>query len=579
MASLGVSAVKRRLASAASVTRHEGATAFFHAVSHQSPRQLSPRFLQSSRRCSADANAVEVGKSSRKRSKARRSTTQRPLSSWDDFEPFDSFGDIDSSSSAPSDNGPRVSLRDDRDNSSRRLSFSSQRRDGSRNNDRSRPGGRYQDFDKSRRFRNENAAPRDGHRRPDFQPRHGQDSGRNLDRRRFDNNPRAATNPRPWQQPGRTGDAVKPAGRIDMRALDEAGFVHLYGMSSVLNALRANRRQFVDQIDIRNGESESSDLIFLDPGDGVDEEFSDAYSKAPEIKAEAQLRPYLFCQEQPSGGERSADKSNQALQIRMLATQRGIPVAHVDKGVLNTLSGNRPHQGFVLRCGSLTWEPLSRIPLLSVVDHDSSKDRSSLVSIGPKKLWLVLDEIVDPQNLGALLRTAYFLGGSSKDRPEASSDDTENRQATSQAQIGVIVCAKNSAPPSPVVSTASAGALEVMDVYVTSNLPRLLQSAQLDGFRIIGASSSIPSNDASLFDLSSLPKASVDTGSGVILVLGSEGHGLRTLVAQQCTEFVRIPGGGVPSSSEDPATETGSVDSLNVSVTGGILLWHLLQQT
>jgi 21S rRNA (GM2251-2'-O)-methyltransferase len=505
-------------------------------------------------------------------------TTQKSLSSWDDFEPFDSFGDIDSSSSAPSDNGPRVSLRDDRDNSSRRLSFPSQRRDGSRNNDRNRPSGRYQDFDKSRRFRNENVAPRDGHRRPDFQPRHGQDSGRNLDRRRFDNL-RTGTNPRPWQQPGRTGDVAKPAGRIDMRALDEAGFVHLYGISSVLNALRANRRQFVDKTDIRNGESRvSSDLSFLDSGNEADEELSNAYVTAPEIKAEAQLRPYLFCQEQPSGGERSADKSNQALQIRMLATQRGIPVAHVDKGVLNTLSGNRPHQGFVLRCGSVTWEPLSRIPLPSVVDHDSSKDRSSLVSIGRKKLWLVLDEIVDPQNLGALLRTAFFLGGSSDGSRETSSDDEENRHTTSQTQIGVIVCAKNSAPPSPVVSAASAGALEVMDVHVTSNLPRLLQSAQLDGFRIIGASSSIPSNDASLFDLSSLPKVSVDI-SGVILVLGSEGHGLRTLVAQQCTEFVRIPGGGIPGNSGDPGTDTGCVDSLNVSVTGGILLWHLLQQS
>lgn len=203
-----------------------------------------------------------------------------------------------------------------------------------------------------------------------------------------------------------------------------------------------------------------------------------------------------------------------------LAEERGIPVATVDKGVLNTLSGDRPHQGMVLRCGKLEWEQLNRLP-----------------DDGPK-LWLVLDEVVDPQNLGALLRSAYFLGGE---------------------DVGILVCAKNSAPPSPTVSAASAGALEVLNVYETSNLPRTLAAA--DGYRIVGASASVPREGPELYDLQELPPLDGPT----VLVLGSEGHGLRSLVAKSCTEFVKVP--GVP----------GAVDSLNVSVTGGILLWHFLQ--
>ena len=106
-----------------------------------------------------------------------------------------------------------------------------------------------------------------------------------------------------------------------------------------------------------------------------------------------------------------------------------------------------------------------------------------------------------------------------------------------------------------------------MDVYSTNNLPRTLASAELDGYRVIGASSSVPrdSEDVDLYNLQDLP--ALQNEEPTVLVLGSEGHGLRPLVAKACTEFVRIPGGG----------EDSGVDSLNVSVTGGILLWHLLR--
>lgn len=326
-----------------------------------------------------------------------------------------------------------------------------------------------------------------------------------------------------------------------MNALEGAGFVHLYGLSSVLNALQANRR------DLTTSSERGAELV---GDDEEDDEYSLTDREPP--KPQAQFRPYLFVQERRSSSRRG-QKATDAERVLALAEERNVPVAEVDKGILNSLSGNRPHQGFVLRCGKLDFEPLSRIP----VPDDSEEETPSL--------WLVLDEVVDPQNLGALLRSAYFLG---------------------QSKLGVLVCSKNSAPPTPVVSAASAGALELVTVYSTTNLPRTLNQARDDGFRIVGASSSAPSNSgssefddsedapAALYDLSDLPVSLEEDDRPVLLVLGSEGHGLRTLVAKACTEFVRIPSGGEASSEDEEGGE--GVDSLNVSVTGGILLWQLL---
>lgn len=317
-----------------------------------------------------------------------------------------------------------------------------------------------------------------------------------------------------------------PTKAINMKALEGAGFVHLYGLASCVNALNANRRDFTRPEAL-------IDLATLE-GDDLAHEMEQR-----DRKPEAQFSPWLFVQNQEAyrDSRRSRDKAQSASQVEALAKDLGIPMAQVDKGVLNTLSGNRPHQGYVLRCGKLDFDPITSLT-------------SPAATETKKKLWLCLDEVVDPQNLGALLRSAYFLSAS---------------------DIGVVVCAKNSAPPSPVVSAASAGALEVADVFSTSNLPRLLQAASADGFRILGASSSVPSGnaDAQVYQLQDLP--AVDDEQPTVLVLGSEGHGLRTLVAKACTDFVSIPGG-------DGEAAQG-VDSLNVSVTGGILLWHLLNQS
>lgn len=365
-----------------------------------------------------------------------------------------------------------------------------------------------------------------------------------------------------------------------MNGLEREGFVHLYGLAPVLSALKANKRDFRprvqegdtrgaiigDEIDSFNVEDndEVEQENFDDIDDDDDDDGNDEYNpfsrntRKPETKEvrkpEAQFTPWLILQDRAIGGggsSRSGDKMAAAAEVKRLAEEKGIPIHYSDKGSLNALSGSRPHQGFVLRCGVLEFENIARIPLPDANDPASPN------------LWLVLDEVVDPQNLGALLRSSYFLGGNNNQR------------------MGILVCAKNSAPPSPVVSASSAGALELLEVFSTSSLPRTLSTAREDGFRIIGAASSKPrgldddDDSVGVYDLQDLP---VD-GKPTLLVLGSEGNGLRTLVAKLCTDFVRIPRGDGGSGDDDDDEEDGNdstVDSLNVSVTGGILLWHLL---
>ena len=370
--------------------------------------------------------------------------------------------------------------------------------------------------------------------------------------------------------------------KINLRALEKAGFVHLYGLAPILNALHTNKRDFTNMED-----STRFDSLKMDNNENhynEEEEENQYHEKLQrERKPEAKFTTHLFVQDSlanvSSGGSggggcaksfKSYDKTRAAMEIEVLAQERNIPIAYVDKGVLNVLCDNRPHQGYVLRCGSIEFEALSQIP------HPKDDPTSP-------SLWLVLDEIVDPQNFGALLRSAYFLGNQQK---------SNNINA-----IGILVCSKNSAPPSSTVSAASAGALELLDIYSTSNLSRTLTAAKNDGWRILGASASVPDgmvvgNDGGgeeevtcvdLYNLENVGNELVPT----LLVLGSEGHGLRTLVARSCTGFVRIPNIGISnnlssdddddgSSSVDGTKSQVGVDSLNVSVTGGIMLWHLL---
>jgi len=208
-----------------------------------------------------------------------------------------------------------------------------------------------------------------------------------------------------------------------------------------------------------------------------------------------------------------------AEEILDRARKLSVPIKEYSKHDLNMLSDNRPHQGFVLRASPLQFR------------RKDGLDPSSVF-----KCVLALDEVWDPQNFGALLRTSHFLNVDS-----------------------VVVCAKNSAPLSPTVSKASSGALEIMNnVFSTDNLMRFLDKSIENGWQVVGTKL-----DPTALNLVSLP-----LDKPTILVLGNDGHGILTNILRRCTHLIKIPGG----------SDNGVVDSLNVSVTGGILLHHILSQ-
>ena len=211
-----------------------------------------------------------------------------------------------------------------------------------------------------------------------------------------------------------------------------------------------------------------------------------------------------------------------------LAAEGGLPVSRVDKHSLNLLTRDRPHQGVVLQAEALGFEPMPLLP--------------PPPSEGARAVWLALDEVSDPQNLGSLLRSALFLGAA-----------------------GVLVSEKNSAPLTPAVSRASAGAMELLRVHSSRNLVRTLAAAREAGWLVAGAA----------LEESTLP-SQLDRERHTVLVLGSEGRGLRTSVLRECDAVVRVPRGEATAAAAVPAEQLALVDSLNVGVAGGVLLHELL---
>lgn len=147
-------------------------------------------------------------------------------------------------------------------------------------------------------------------------------------------------------------------------------------------------------------------------------------------------------------------------------------------------------------------------------------------------LLLVLDGVTDPHNLGACLRSADAAG-----------------------VHAVIVPKDNSVGITPVVRKVSSGAAETLPFIAVTNLARTLKSLQAKGLWITGAAVEESARELHLADL---------TGPRV-LVMGSEGKGMRRLTREHCDELVYIP-------------MAGEVSSLNVSVATGVCLFEAVRQ-
>jgi 23S rRNA (guanosine2251-2'-O)-methyltransferase len=155
---------------------------------------------------------------------------------------------------------------------------------------------------------------------------------------------------------------------------------------------------------------------------------------------------------------------------------------------------------------------------------------------GPEALVVALDQVQDPQNLGSICRTAECAGAS-----------------------GVVILERRAAAVTPAVCKAAAGAVEHLPVAMVRNLADFLAAARRAGCWCYGASA--PREDAGA---AAVAYDAPDYRGGVVLVLGSEGAGLRPRVAASCDAIVTLP-------------LRGRVRSLGVGAAAAALLYEILQ--
>lgn len=209
------------------------------------------------------------------------------------------------------------------------------------------------------------------------------------------------------------------------------------------------------------------------------------------------------------------------------AHRRGVQVKRVSKKHLDRICPERVHQGVCLKASPLSY--------LAGETAFTSIKRSGMIP-----LWLVLDRIQDPMNLGAILRSAYFLG--------------VDRVATSL---------HNSCPLTPIVSKASSGAMEVIDIYGYESLEEMLKLKVTQGWHVVGTVGAETEDRSTVVTCCSDFQMTKPT----LLLMGGEGEGVSPKLFSQCQTFLTIP----PFRQLMPG-----IESLNVSVATGILLHSLL---
>ncbi|XP_055333656.1 rRNA methyltransferase 1, mitochondrial-like isoform X2 [Paramacrobiotus metropolitanus] len=223
-------------------------------------------------------------------------------------------------------------------------------------------------------------------------------------------------------------------------------------------------------------------------------------------------------------------------EILRLCSERNIPVKIEEAVVLKKISCDRPHQGLCLECSPL-------VP--SEMLH--SKLSSALRDAAQQKLWLLLDGIYDPMNLGAIMRSAYFFG-------------VER----------IFLMEGSSCPLSPIVSKASAGVMEILPIHVLkrAQLKEFVKLAKEQKWDIVGTVSKNEAKQANLAEPCSIHELQLP--DNVILVFGNENKGIDWELLQACPTVVTIQPG------RNDITE--GADCLNVSVAAGVILSHIAWQ-
>ncbi|CDR38805.1 CYFA0S02e06062g1_1 [Cyberlindnera fabianii] len=278
---------------------------------------------------------------------------------------------------------------------------------------------------------------------------------------------------------------------------------YVYGSSAVLAALKANKREIFNKLFIHNPKEMNSEII-------------------------------------------------------KLATQLGVETNMVDsRSQLNQLTSNAIHNGYVLETKPLLPTPIFKLGTVSdgsyTIDEDNYGDvlEQTYTTTNKNPLGIYLDGITDPHNIGAIIRSAYFLGADF-----------------------IVMSEKNCAPLSPAVAKTSVGAMELIPIFTADKPLTFFDKSRANGWTFVSAAvadhhredkiaRSLEQKSVEFEELSQL----LESGP-CMLVLGSEGDGIRTTLKVRSDFLVEIkPAAGVSS----------LVDSLNVSVAGALLMQKLLQ--
>lgn len=213
--------------------------------------------------------------------------------------------------------------------------------------------------------------------------------------------------------------------------------------------------------------------------------------------------------------EGSRDGSIQ--KIFSLAKTAGIVVEFLKRDKLDKLCGGR-HQGVAAMAAAIDYSTVEEILTFAESKHESP-------------FIILLDELEDPQNFGAILRTAEAVG-----------------------VHGVIIPKRRSVQLNATVFKTSAGAAEYVKVAQVTNVAQTLKSLREVGLKVVGSDvdAQIDFRQARL-------------SGGIVLIIGNEGKGMRRLTRENCDELIKIP-------------MVGKINSLNASAAGAVLMYEIFSQ-
>jgi len=209
-------------------------------------------------------------------------------------------------------------------------------------------------------------------------------------------------------------------------------------------------------------------------------------------------------------------KSGSISEIIAKCSQRGILIKEISTQKLDYYCNNGNHQGVAV--------------MVAAKEYCSVEDILAFAKEKQENPFIIIcDEIEDPHNLGAIIRTAECCG-----------------------VHGIIIPKRRSASLNATVAKTSVGALEYMNVAKVTNIANTIDMLKENGVWVFGA------------DMEGKDYTKIDYSIPLALVIGNEGKGIGTLTAKKCDEIISLP-------------MKGKINSLNASVAAGILMYQVIK--